>query len=314
MILLTRRRLLAAASAVGAMILDPVAGSASESSPDWRRRLFRGGPGEAPFVHEHSEPPWRVIEANGIPAHEFGPFPNAGNPFAVRPQRHRFVVSAAPVPLAVPIPIRFVEFGVALNGVPFDPAGPFWNGDNRSGWQFEVMSATARRHLGLDDNDAHTQPGGAYHYHGVPQGYLRERGIGDEPGPRMVHLGYAADGFPIYWRWGHAVADDPTSPLVELASGYRLKSGPRVGGPGGRHDGTFVQDYEHVAEQGGLDVCGGRFGATPDWPDGTYHYILTTTFPWIPRFFRGQPHASFAGHGDGPGIDGVPPALRRFQG
>jgi len=180
-----------------------------------------------------------VIEANGIPAHEFGPFPNAGNPFAVRPQRHRFVVSAAPVPLAVPIPIRFVEFGVALNGVPFDPAGPFWNGDNRSGWQFEVMSATARRHLGLDDNDAHTQPGGAYHYHGVPQGYLRERGIGDEPGPRMVHLGYAADGFPIYWRWGHAVADDPTSPLVELASGYRLKSGPRVGGPGGRHDGSL---------------------------------------------------------------------------
>jgi hypothetical protein len=65
--------------------------------------------------------------------------------------------------------------------------------------------------------------------------------------------------------------------------------------------------------RGRLDPLNGRIGVTPDWPAGIFHYIITAAFPWIPRFFRGQPHPSFSGHRVGPGIDGVPPALRGYR-
>lgn len=258
-------------------------------------------------------PPWRVLSSNLVPDHDFGPFPNPGNPFSVRARRRSFIVPSDPVAASDPMPIGFSEFGVMLNGIPLDPAGPHWRGDRRSGWQFEVMSPNARPHLGLDDSNAHVHPDGVYHYHGPPSGLLRSLGVADAPPKSMVLLGFAADGFPIYWRWGHLVADDPASPLVELHSGYVLRSGTRDGGPGGRHDGTFVEDYVYDGARGRLDPLNGRIGVTPDWPAGIFHYIITAAFPWIPRFFRGQPHPSFSGHRVGPGIDGVPPALRGYR-
>jgi hypothetical protein len=176
------------------------------------------------------------------------------------------------------------------------------------------MSAAARRHLGLDANNAHTQPGGGYHYHGPSAGLLAALGLGDETPGKMALIGFAADGFPIYWRWAHRDPQDPASPLVEMRPGYALRQGLRQGGPGGRFDGTFVEDYAYRPAQGALDAANGRFGVTPEWPGGTYHYVATRDFPWLPRFFRGAPHPSFASHGDGPGIDGVPPKLRDYMG
>ncbi|MBM3507836.1 MAG: YHYH protein, partial [Alphaproteobacteria bacterium] len=43
--------------------------------------------------------------------------------------------------------------------------------------------------------------------------------------------------------------------LVELRSGYRLRLGTRAGGPGGAHDGTFVEDWEQASGLGDLDFC-----------------------------------------------------------
>ena len=55
-----------------------------------------------------------------------------------------------------------------------------------------------------------------------------------------------------------------------------------------------MQDYEYSAGLGNLDECNGRSGVTPEFPNGTYHYVLTDTFPYIPRCFRGTPDPSFA--------------------
>ncbi len=301
---------------LGTLALGGVATLAIEAAagerPGFWQRLFGEEPLPPPSTDARLAPPWRIISSNVVPNHAFGPFPNRGNPFPVRAQRRLFVLPSDPVPALEPVPVGFVEFGVALNGIPFDPAGPYWRGDRRTGWQFEVMSVTARPHLGLDDSNAHVQPSGAYHYHGPPAGLLDTLGLGDDPPERMVLLGFAADGFPIYWRWGHLVPDDPRSPLVELRSGYVLRPGSRDGGPGGRHDGTFVEDHAYEGGTGRLDPLDGRMGTTPEWPQGIYHYVVTTTFPWIPRSFRGQPHPSFALHANGPGMDGVPPALRTY--
>jgi hypothetical protein len=51
--------------------------------------------------------------------------------------------------------------------------------------------------------------------------------------------------------------------------------------------GTFLQDYEYVAGLGDLDECNGRVGVTPEFPNGTYHYYATDTYPYLQRCVKG---------------------------
>jgi len=193
-------------------------------------------------------------------------------------------------------------FGVAINGVAFDPgAAEWWNNDPASGWQYEALSG--KINLGMDQNNAHVQPNGAYHYHGLPTGLIDQ--LGD--GKKMLLIGYAADGFPIYERYGYTIKDLRSSIKV-LRSSYQLKQGTRPSGPGNRYDGTFVQDYNYVAGSGDLDECNGRIGVTPEFLRGTYYYVITSEFPFIPRCFRGTPDDSFKRRGPGP--RGRPPGPR----
>ncbi|MCA8998272.1 MAG: YHYH protein, partial [Planctomycetaceae bacterium] len=85
--------------------------------------------------------------------------------------------------------------------------------------------------------------------------------------------------------------------------------------PGGRFDGTFVQDYEFMKGLGDLDEYNGRVGVTPEYPQGIYYYVITNQFPFIPRELRGEADASFArqpppGGFGGPGTRG--PGRPRF--
>jgi hypothetical protein len=237
----------------------------------------------------------RVIRANGWPDHAPGQFPNRGNPNAISPQSYTFRVTLQPQTNATPRDGRGAWFGVALNGVPFEPGtGEFWNGQRE--WNYEAKSGFIN--LGLDQNNAHVQPTGAYHYHGLPLGLMEKIG-GD--GKKMLLLGYAADGFPIYTSYGHGVATNASSPLKPMRSSWRLKSGERSGGPGGKYDGRFTADYEYVPGSGDLDECNGRFGVTPEYPQGIYHYYITEEFPQLARQWRGTPDASFFKRGTGPG-------------
>ena len=72
-----------------------------------------------------------------------------------------------------------------------------------------------------------------------------------------------------------------------------------------------------MAGLGDLDEANGRFGVTPDHPEGTYYYVITPTFPFIPRLWKGQPGPEF-GRGPGAGnpnagAGGGGPANRRNQ-
>ncbi len=237
---------------------------------------------------------WRYIRANGVSEHDTGAFPNRGNPDSIREQSYAYRVPATPELSGAPTPAGLQAFGVAVNGVPFDPgAAEFYRGDPRSGWQYEPLSGAIS--LGLDESHAHVQPTGAYHYHGLPTLLLERLGAdGDAHSPLV---GWAADGFPIYALHGFADADDPSAPIVELRSSYRLKSGQRPSGPGepgGVYDGTFVADYVFIPEAGDLDACNGRVAVTPEFPDGAYAYFLTRDWPVIPRCFVGTPSADFA--------------------
>jgi len=245
---------------------------------------------------------YRYITANGIPGHRHGDFPNRGNPNTIRAQSYTFRVPSHPQFAGNLTPLGMNPFGVAINGVPFDPgAAEWWNNDPNSGWQYEALSG--KINLGMDQNNAHVQPNGAYHYHGLPTGLIDQ--LGD--GKQMLLIGYAADGFPIYERYGYTIKDLRSSIKV-LRSSYQLKQGPRPNGPGNRYDGTFVQDYYYVAGSGDLDECNGRTGVTPEFLRGTYYYVITPEFPFIPRCFRGIPDDSFKRRGPGP--RGRPPGPR----
>jgi hypothetical protein len=264
----------------------------------------------------------RIIDSNGLPDHQPGQFPNRGNPNSIVAQSYHFEMPLHPQASSAPRPLRHYLFGVAVNGVVFDPGtaevwlpgekiqnrpGPGTRlepaRDRRRAWNYEGMG---RMNLGIDANHAHVQPTGAYHYHGLPTGLIdrlrTKRGDNE-----MLLIGYAADGYPIYAEFGYEKPRDAASPLKKLQPSYRLKVRQRPtgdAGPGGNYDGTFVQDYEFVAGSGDLDECNGREGITPEYPDGTYYYVATDTFPFIPRFFHGTPDSTFAKRGPGQGLRG----------
>lgn len=246
----------------------------------------------------------RVIESNGIPDHPVAAFPNRGNPNAISEQRYRLEVPVRPQPAAQQ-PGRFpYAWGVALNGVVFDPgtAEVYNDGDRSNPWHYEALKSNTEMGttpriptgLGLDQNHGHVQPNGAYHYHGLPT-LLIARLSGGET--KMTHVGWAADGYPVYAVFAHAQADDPKSALKAMKSSYRLKTAERGGdgqtSPTGKPDGSFALDFEYVPGHGDLDEFGGRTGVTPEFPAGTYYYVLTEAFPFIPRKLKGAPDPSF---------------------
>ena len=231
----------------------------------------------------------RVIESNGIPDHKVATFPNRGNPNAISEQKYRLEVPANPQPLAAGATGRMMSaWGIALNGVVFDPgtAEVYNDGERSNPWHYEALMSNTEMGttpkikvgLGLDQNHGHVQPNGAYHYHGIPT-LLFERLSGGEK--KMTQVGWAADG-----------KETPT----------------------GKPDGSFGLDFEYVAGHGDLDEFGGRSGVTPEFPKGTYYYVMTEEYPFIPRKFKGtpdpsfskqrmDPHANLGGQG-GPGAKG----------
>ncbi len=251
---------------------------------------------------------YRHIRANGYPNKPPGQFPKRNNPHAISKKNYNLRVPINPRNRGRTTNAQGSVFGIAINGVVMDPGtAEFWQNDRRSGWNYEALGGACK--LGLDKYNAHVQPNGTYHYHGIPTGVLASSGGNSVP----AMIGYAADGFPIYGPYGYS---DPKakSGLKKLKSSYRIKNGTRNGGPGGRYNGKFTQDWTYVAGSGDLDQCNGRFAVTPEYPEGTYHYVLTDAFPFIPRCWMGSPDSSFSrlkgrAELESPGAEGQEPTI-----
>lgn len=275
-------------------LLMGLGGSWTGAHPGHEEGDFQTSAGGLPAsrVEIREEGDQRIIRANGLPNHATGQFPCRGNPNAIQAQNYLFRMPLRPVTNAVFTPLERQPIGVAVNGVVFDPGtAEYWNHDRSSGWRMEGIVG-GKGTLGMDQNLAHVQPNGAYHYHGIPAG-LVEKVAGE--GRKLI--GYAADGFPIYSQG----PDDRPS--------YRLKSGKRPGGsegPGGSYDGTYTQDYEFIPGAGTLDEGNGRTGGTAEYPEGTYFYVATEAFPFYPRMVKGTPDPSFRRGPSGGGADGRP--------
>ncbi len=153
-------------------------------------------------------------------------------------------------------------------------------------WDIEALGQSSFK-FGTDSNNAHVQPQGTYHYHGIPEGLVTKLSNGNKV---MTLIGWAADGFPIYARYGYTVATDASSAVKVVKGSYRTKASPDANRPATSlyAMGAFKQDYEYVAGLGDLDECNGRTGVTPEFPKGIYHYYATDSYPYLQRCVKGK--------------------------
>ncbi len=240
----------------------------------------------------------QTIYTNNLPNHSYGTWPS-NNP--VDAQELTFHMCAFPQKADSYTSIYdggdfmggcspYIEFGVGTNGIRMAPYGARWfvnpntQEENRD-WNVEALVL-----FNMDFNNSHSNSGGQYHYHGIPYSYFLDS-LGIDGSEHSPIVGYAADGFPIYYKYAYEDATNPNSGIEAFSSGYSLKSGNRPGdgitAPDGPYDGLYVEDYEFTQSNGPLDACNGRFGVTPDFPEGSYYYVMTDNWPYIPRCFYG---------------------------
>ena len=111
------------------------------------------------------------------------------------------------------------------------------------------------------------------------------------------------DSYPVYGPFGYSVANDKTSSIKRMVSGYSLRTNfaqrnslPKTCYPtsgftcgqslssayyGPTIDstyplGAYLEDYDWSATNADLDAHNGRWCVTPEYPNGTYAYFVAT--------------------------------------
>lgn len=220
----------------------------------------------------------RTMVTNALPDHKTGAFPRKGNPNTISEQNKNYTFPLNPKYTGKATWVR--EPGVALNGVKFEP-GTAEVVVCETGENYRVEAFQDVIDLGLDFNHAHVQPTGEYHYHGTPTSVIEEFDTGKD----LVHVGFAHDGFPIYYSKSNAY-----KPSYKLLDGTREGEDCVYENPketikialNDDHDGTYGSDFEYVANSGDLDECNGIT------IDGKYMYLVTNEFPYVSRCLMGE--------------------------
>lgn len=269
-------------------------------------------PAEPNIYQESVQGDTRAIYTNNFPNHNYC-HTNANVP---SPMYYNFSLDATPALAAEKRSILSecsrpdYYFGVAVNGVLMAPAPatPFIfenpnTGEYNWDWVFEPTNnqGSGADRVSLDCSSAHTGPQG-YHYHGnmfeFVENLQTDISTTNVPPAQVLHVGWAADGYPVLYRFG----PDGAGGITELQPSYALKSGDRPGdgisAPCDTYSGKYTNDYEYNAANGDLDECNGiarSVTITSDAGTSTfdYFYVVTSAFPQIPRCFSGTPDTSF---------------------
>ncbi|MCL7764664.1 YHYH protein [Polaribacter sp. Z014] len=220
----------------------------------------------------------RKMVTNALPNHRTGAFPRKGNPNTISAQDKAYTFTLNPKYTGKPTWVR--EPGIALNGVKFEP-GTAEVVVCETGENYRVEAFQDKIDLGLDFNHAHVQPTGEYHYHGTPTSVIEEFDAGKD----LVHVGFAHDGFPIYYSKSSVY-----KPSYKLLEGTREGEDCVYTNPkqtikmdvNDDHDGTFGSDFEYIVGSGDLDECNGIT------IDGKYMYLVTNEFPYVSRCLMGE--------------------------
>jgi len=236
----------------------------------------------------------RTINSNALPDHETGDFPNNGNPNTISEQDVSYGFTTEPIYTGAATGVR--TMGVAVNGVKFEP-GTAETVTCATGETFRIEALQDIYNLGFDFNNAHVQPTGEYHYHGISQLLVEAH----EHNNDLVHVGFAADGFLMYYSksgvyesgYGLAMADRAGTDCVGS-----LPPRAAVDIDGTSPDGTYTSDWVYSEGGGELDRCNGIT------IDGEYLYVITDAYPYVGRCLNGAVSAGAGEPGGGPGAGG----------
>ncbi len=240
------------------------------------------------------------VRSNGLASYSMGPWlmnpnvPMAQNntyKFPLTPQQETGTKTGTPFggPLGLTVNgINMYGYGdarsySAAQGANVNNGDGNWDAD---AWVSEGATMDA-------SGNGHADGQGNYHYHANPKTLYADPSTSHSP-----IIGFAFDGYPIYGPFGYSTAMDSTSGISRMTSSYQLRNitlrdilpngqtsvpaGPAVGGSFPL--GTYIQDYEYVNASGSLDEFNGRMCRTPEYPNGTYAYFITTESNGDPRF------------------------------
>jgi hypothetical protein len=232
-----------------------------------------------PEVHAvHSDGQYLYVESAGLSLQSLGSITaNDREPAAgARKFVYRFPLQPTPAnDDGTRTPVGVV--GAFLNGVPlYNPVSPASYQDQNI-WHLDAVASLSRQ--------ARTQP-------------LLLESLFSANGRHSPLIGFAFDGYPIYGPYGW----DQQGKVIRLRSSYRLRAitrraalpdgtelTPSQEGPPVNAEyplGTFSEDYEYASGAGDLDEHNGRWTKTPEYPQGTYAYFLST-YPYLvgPTYF-----------------------------
>lgn len=230
-------------------------------------------------------------------------FPRYNCPFAIDTSKQlgpggyalcvedRTLEGVVPMPAAPLWALNMIPAGVAIDGAPLDPSGPWYDGGAPdpgnpfdracSGWEYDPIHPTVSALVGVSSQvRGHVQPGpggwpgsaGQFHYHGGPGlmlANLRYARTARQAAQPLV-TGYSADG---YWIIDGVIPPQVTSrrKALHFFSGYVLRQGTRTAlphtnpalVPAGTYDGTYVQDwvYDPAAKRALIDAALARDGS-----------------------------------------------------
>ena len=88
-------------------------------------------------------------------------------------------------------------------------------------------------------------------------------------------IGFASDGFPIYYKY---INNTEKNKIIEPKSSYQENE---------------FGEFEYKEMSGDLDECNGFYSQTPEFPNGTYLYIINEGYPTIPSCVCGEVDKSF---------------------
>ena len=192
--------------------------------------------------------------------------------------------------------------GIASNGVVFFNPSAGAGGNPPTGFNWNAHFPDSPVNFGDDSCGGHPEQTGQYHYHdtdfiscwkanSVMASYNDYYGSSQYNGDNLRHpdghskmLGLAFDGFPVYGPHCYSNPWLNSSDLTLASTSYRVKSEEAVGRPtyGTSQQnppaGSLIQDWEYQEGLGILDYHNGRFCVTPEFPDGTYAYFLSTSY------------------------------------
>ncbi|MDP6900057.1 MAG: YHYH protein [Candidatus Thalassarchaeaceae archaeon] len=165
---------------------------------------------------------------------------------------------------------------VAVNGVPmYGPEeGP---GGDAVALHFDYFDED-RQPIFLGWCTSHSA-GKNFHYHYDAQCQFWDAATGEDMSDYEIEklqdeyhspiIGWAFDGYPIYGMYGYG--DDGN--IRAITSSYAVER--TNDNPSGDQGYNGIDDWNYFEGLGDLDECNGRFGPTPEYPEGIYHYVST---------------------------------------